>query len=230
MAIPKIEVEELKREVRIALSENENVSPLLVDDGSMDDRLQLGRDALIDSLITKAIDKVNTLAPIAMVACLAEELNDAEWMFDDKYCDYTNLPNDFLRFVSAKYDNWDKPVYNPIDQDSELYQWQRSDFASIRASKKRPVVAIVPDNFNGGLRAELFPKDEDADSPSFKYIKQAVIEHDEEEGLDIVAMSPTCKNAVVYTIASLYYITINEPEMGQRMAAEAAEEMGLTSK
>lgn len=216
-----ISVEQLKKDVRIALGENENVGQLLSGEGILDDQMQLERDGLVDSLITDGIDRVNTIAPLAMVAEISEE-KELDWNYDEEECVSAILPSDFLRFVSAKLDNWKKPVYNPIDQNSEEYAWQRSSYASIRSSVYRPTVAIVPSPMSGGLQIEMFPQNEE-DDPKVRIISRAKIN----EG-NVVVVSASTYRAVVYMIASLYYATIDERDKAKTMAAEAAEVLGLT--
>ena len=63
-----------------------------------------------------------------------------------------DLPDDFLRLVSLKADDWEKDVVSPISRTNPLYSLQKCKYT--RGGVSKPVVAIVGES--DGKYAELY--------------------------------------------------------------------------
>lgn len=212
-------VEEIKKAVRVILTEDENVEKLIEIGLSpeSDDTMALENDTLIERLIPIAVDRVHCLAPLWMVRDAAESFADG---FDasegtEKYS-VLSAPKDFLLLVSLKLNRWDRPVTDLVSEDSNMYGILKSKWG-VGASAERPAAAITA--FDNDRRIEAYPAGEGVERAL--YVAQSKIKDGK------VLIADNCKDAVAYMTANLYYTSINESDRAAMMAGEVREILGL---
>lgn len=132
------DIEEIKRDVRIAIDENDTSRNMMdIDTLTIDD--------IITSKIEEAVNKVHMDAPLHMVEP-GNNFADAIFWSDNKRGQgdgWTILPDDFLRFMVFKMSDWERPVYTAILPNDPLYVLQKSRFKGIKGNPQKPVCAIV---------------------------------------------------------------------------------------
>lgn len=211
----------IKHDVRVIIGENENILPFLsVEAGDPEDASNVAneRDILIESHILTAIDNVHSVAPREMLHDIVEVIHQhADF---DTFGGFSkiDLPNDFMRFIKMTDDGWDIPVAETTAIESDAYKQLHSRFEGIRASKERPAVAIYNDGYK--LRAEAYPT---LTNPTLQYISKARIDN---EGN--VRIASLCYKAVLYLIASHYYISIKESDAAGMMEKQCRALLGLS--
>ena len=209
---------DILRDVKVIIGENENIQPL-IDEG---DDMALERDTLLKTLIASAIDKVHRLATARMMRGVTEEAVGLEWKYDDRYCQWCELDNDMLYVSHVWVKGWDRPVTTFISDYTQEYDMCRAAQAGVRPTETYPACAILP-HVGGGMKLEAYPKEVDAETV-VRYVPKAK-ESVDENGTGTYAIGEDCYWAVIYTIASLYYLSVNDSARAKDMASEAAERL-----
>lgn len=226
----KKKIEDIKRDVRIIVDENDEIDHLLEIE---DDPDALMTDEITEAMVLRAIDKVHQMAPLPMVAEMSKTLPLNTLQQDMQYGIRLTLPADWLRLVSAKMTGWQKVVTDAVDEDSREYLMQMSDFAGIRATARKPVVAIVPNSHGAGMVLEAYPKGNDT-TVSVRYVGMAEIKETQDPGetdkTKKTEIATRCYDAVLYMIANLYLQSVGETEKAKVMAMECAEMLGLSGQ
>lgn len=133
-------VEDIKRDVRIALDQN-NSSDALIETGDID---TLTLEEIIESKIEDAAKVVTLDAPNYMLESGELFGKSIGWQGNVGYgAGYIFLPEDFLRLVSFQMSDWSYAVTEPITANHPLYKVQFSRFSGVRGNPQNPVVAIV---------------------------------------------------------------------------------------
>ena len=142
-------VEELVKEVRVALDENATSEQLR----GFGDSETLTLDAIIESKIEGAAKVIELNAPFHLLDggegfCDSENPsadNSVAWASGEVGIGYgiAKLPDDFLRLVSFKMSDWDYAVTTAITEDDPRYAMQHSRYGGIKGNPQRPVVAVV---------------------------------------------------------------------------------------
>lgn len=194
------QIQDIERDVRIALDEND-VSTQLVLMGDID---TLALNDIIRSKIVEAVRRVELAAP----AHLLEEGHDFSsgiyWNGDGS--GWVLLPDDFMRLIAFRMSDWERTVYEAISVDDPLYAKQSSRYKGIRGNVQKPVCAIV--NRAEGKALEFYAcKDNTAMIVRAGYLPYPSI--DANDGIDI---SQRCYEAVIYTIAALVAATYGDSE------------------
>lgn len=192
------QIQDIERDVRIALDEND-VSTQLVQMGDVD---TLALNDIIRSKIVEAVRRVELAAP----AHLLEEGHDFSsgiyWNGDGS--GWVLLPDDFMRLIAFRMSDWERTVYEAISVDDPLYAKQSSRYKGIRGNVQKPVCAIV--NRAEGKAIEFYAcKDNTAMIVRAGYLPYPSI--DANDGIDI---SQRCYEAVIYTIAALVAATYGD--------------------
>lgn len=199
-------VEDIVKDVRVALDQNESDEQLLSESDS--DTLQL--DELIRSKIEAGVDAVEMAAPSWL-------LEGGHTFGDELYWEgngigFVLLPDDFKRLVSFKMSDWDMAVTTAIGPEDAMYGRQRVTVSAVRGNVHRPVCAIVARA--EGLSLEFFAsRDEEAQVVQAVYIPKRKI--DEEGCIDL---SAKCYEKAVAYISALVLMT-----MGSAAAKEYVE-------
>ena len=128
------------------------------------------------------------------------------------------LPNDFMRFIMLSDESWEVPVTDTISLESEAYKQLHSRFEGIRASIERPAAVVRTDGYR--LTVEAYPT---LVYPTLQYVAQS-----KQKDNGTVTVARLCYKAVLYLIASLYYISIKEDESARRMEMQCRAMLGLT--
>lgn len=213
---------DILRDVKVIIGENENIQPL-IDEG---DDMSLERDTLLKTLIASAIDKVHRLATANMMRDMTEEAANLDWRYDDKYCQWCELDDDILYISYVWVNGWDRPVTTFINDFTQEYDMCRAAQAGVRPTVTYPACAILPHK-GGGMKLEAYPKEMDAETV-VRYIPKAK-ETQDAQGRGQYAIGSDCYWAVIYTIASLYYLSTDNSQRAKDMAAEAADRLTTTN-
>lgn len=212
-------VSDLARDIRIALDSN-NVSTQLFDISDVD---TLTLEEIIRSKIADAVRLVELNAPYHLLdggTVFPSASEVITWESQPGYGPGSViLPEDFLRLVCFKMTDWERTVYEPIDETSPLYSVQRSRFGGVRGNPQKPVVAIV--NRSTGLNLEFYSCNSNpaASVAMASYIKvPAFFQEQQESGIYVekIAICEKLKPAVVYYAAYLVAQSIGE---GDKAAA-----------
>lgn len=157
-------ISDIIKEVRIALDENEASVPLIADDSNT-----LSLDEIIGQKLLHAIRTVSESAPYTMLQD-APSLPVANLRMNDDGSGQLPLPDDFLRLVIFRMNDWSRAVTDPIDETDAEYTMQRSKYTGVRGNAQRPVCALV--SKNTGQVLEFFSCDDKTASVDIaKYIK-----------------------------------------------------------
>lgn len=192
-------IENIAKDVRIALDRNGS-SAALADIGDVD---TLTIDEIIISKIIEGIKHVHSAAPAYLLDGATSFAGTVNW--EDKECGWILLPNDFMRFVSFKMDDWSRPVYSCSTTDDIEYEKQSSRFKGLRGTSQKPLcfIAIRP----GGRALEFYSsKSTNAEVEMATYLPYPQIESDS------VKICSRCYDAVIYTIAALVLMTFGDVE------------------
>lgn len=136
----QFEVEQIIKEVRVALDRNNDSAPLI----ATDDIDTLTLDEIIESKIAEATRIVEVNAPTFLLEGGKDFANSVDWLGEvGKSSGRIHLPDDFLRLVSFKMSDWVRAVSVVITDDHPLYEMQSSRYPGIRGCPQDPIVAIV---------------------------------------------------------------------------------------
>lgn len=192
-------IENIAKDVRIALDRNGS-SDALADIGDVD---TLTIDEIIISKIIEGIKHVHSTAPAYLLDGATSFAGIVNW--GDKESGWILLPDDFMRFVSFKMDDWSRPVYSCSTTDDIEYEKQSSRFKGLRGTSQKPLcfIAIRPD----GRALEFYSsKSTDAEVEMATYLPYPKIESES------VKICEKCYNAVIYAIAALVLMTFGDAE------------------
>lgn len=202
-------IETVSQDVRIAIDENKTSEQLLGDE----DIDTLSLNEIVRSKIEEAVRRVETTAP----AFLLEEghtFGDSVF-WEDNNSGWTLLPDDFMRLIAFRMNDWERTCYNAISVDDPLYDLQSSRFMGVRGNVQKPVCAVV--NRAEGKALEFYScKSEEAYVKRATYLPYPKI--DDEEGIDI---SERCYTAVVYTTAALVLTAYGANDRAEQLNALA---------
>lgn len=130
-------VEDIVRRVRTEIDRNMQ-SAQLAEFGDLE---TLSLDALIREKIPQAARLVVLRAPLHLLGWGIPFGEAVEWLTD--YSGHTILPDDFLRLLSFKMDDWSQPITEIIESGTPEYERQQCPFAGIRGNASHPTCAIV---------------------------------------------------------------------------------------
>lgn len=193
------DLEEIKRDVRIAIDAND-VSRNMMDVDT------LTTDEIILSKIEEAVNKVHLSAPLYMIEPGNNFAESLHWVSGETGIGegWTILPDDFLRFMVFKMSDWEVPVYAAILPDNPVYLQQKSRFKGIKGNPQKPVCAIVTRPIGRVLEFYSCRGGEDVTVEMAVYLPVSKI-HD--GGIDICER---CYKSVIYMIAALTASSMNE--------------------
>ncbi|MDE6246640.1 MAG: hypothetical protein K2M41_02205 [Muribaculaceae bacterium] len=195
-------VEDISRDVRVALDENK-VSEQLIADEDID---TLSLDEIVRSKIEEGAERVFAEAPLSFLDC-GRVFGDAVY-WRDLNCGWILLPDDFMRLVIFKMSDWERPVWEAVMVTDPRYELQFSRYQGIRGNPQKPVVAIV--RRMEGLALEFFScRDQSATVEQAKYISVPKIDSD--GGINI---PERCYKAVVYKVASMTSYSLGQGDQG----------------
>lgn len=205
--------QEIADEVRMIIDENEDNSAL-IDEA---DEVANDTDKITKQMIMQSVDMVHQMAPLWKTTDVQTQTTVSLQKYRKGKAGA--VPGDFLRFVAADADDWSHKVYEPITEGSAEYQMQASEWAGIRGSAERPVVAIVPGLI--GMNMEVYTTDKDA--ATLAYIRKAKAE---KGGVMIADM---CYKAVLNMVAKYYMVSVGEAERAAHYNAVVNELLGINT-
>lgn len=135
--------------VRVILDKNMSGEALT----ALGDVDTLSLDEIIESKVLDAVRIVHSDAPYYRLDGLST-FADSDIVWDGLHCGYVLLPDDFLRLVSFKMDDWQRTVHEAIDVGDPRYVLQSSAYKGVRGTPEKPVVAVAP--YSDGLALEFF--------------------------------------------------------------------------
>lgn len=212
----KADVEELVRDVRVAIDMNRR-DDSLAEEGDPD---TLELDELIRSKICEGIDMVHLEAPARLLeTTYIEEARPglAIDSVDNEGRGLIMLPDNYLRFVLFKMDGWRYTVYEAIDETDVRYQQQWSRWKGIHGTPEKPVVAITG-SVGNKRTLEIFTTEAGKHIYDSRHMLMAEIDNDNK-----VVISKKCYRSAVYRIAGLVLTSLNDALGG--IMKQQSEEM-----
>lgn len=199
------DIQEVLRDVRIAIDENKTNERLIT--GEDIDTLML--DDIIRSKVVEGVRLTVASAPVHLLDGGIPFGDAIYWR--NQYSGWIMLPDDFMRLIIFKMSDWERPVYDPITAGDPRYQLQFSRYKGIRGNTQKPVVAIV--NRTEGRVLELYSSNDDtATVEQALYYPLPTI--DEDGGIMI---PERCYSSAIYQMAALVLSTIGQSELSQVM-------------
>ena len=208
------DVNELKREIRIALDQNKTSDQLLTS-GDID---TLSMEEIIESKICDAARIIHTNAPSYLLDGGKAFGDSIGWKSRVGYgMGYIHLPEDFLRLVTFQMSDWSRAVTVAIDETDPLYEQQQSRYGGVRGNPQKPVVAITTQPI--GQVLEFYS----CTAGEHVYIKRAryiPMPHIENGGIELCEK---LKSAVVYYTAYLVALSTGQSDLATSMSNIASE-------
>lgn len=202
------DIENIKRDVRIALDQN-MVSTQLLSTGDID---TLSLNDIIESKIADAARVIMRDA--------AHHLLDGGVAFGDSIEWFSRegigggsilLPSDFLRLVSFQMSDWSRAVTMAITEDNPLYELQSSRYGGVRGNPQKPVVAITQQPIGLVLEFYSCTAGEGVNVKRATYLPIPKIESGSIEFCE--KLYP----AVIHYAAYLVALSINQPDLAASM-------------
>ena len=131
----KVLVDELVKEVRVTLDENQVESEYLQ---SSTENMELNE--IIRSKMPDAVRGIVEMCPVSLLNADALTLADDDLTTNKDGSGYVVLPNDFLRLVSFKLASWNRAVTSVADEGSPTGLMQRNAFT--RGTPMKPVCVL----------------------------------------------------------------------------------------
>lgn len=204
----KYKIEDLVREVRIALDHNMESGQLL----ELDDVDTLAFNEIVASKIADAARIVESQCPIYLLDSGKPFGDNISWPSRVGHgMGWIHLPDDFLRLVTFQMSDWSYAVNTPINETDPLYAQQHSRYAGIKGNPQRPVVAIVQQPI--GLVLEFYSC-ENGDNAYIKYARYIPIPRVKD---DAIELSEKLRSPIVYYTAYLTALSIGEGDLAQKM-------------
>lgn len=185
------DVSVVQQDIRIALDQNVESKQLI----DTEDIETLALNELIESKIADAARIVEMAVPTHMIDS-GHNFGDAVY-WKDMCSGWIILPDDFMRLVVFKMNDWERPVFSAISEGDAEYEQQFSRFKGIRGTAQKPICAIV--SRPEGIVLEFWScKSEEATVERAVYLPMPEI--DDNGGIEICEK---CYRSVVYYAAAL---------------------------
>ena len=146
----KYTIDDIMKDVRARLGYNPDNLPLI----EADDIETLRLDDIIRQQIVPAAQKVLLMAPPHLIDTAKPLRGALAWREQEgRGMAYLLLPADFLRLLSVRMTDWQRPAHI-ITETDPLYALQASPFQGVRGNPDRPVAVVV--RYPEGLVLELY--------------------------------------------------------------------------
>lgn len=183
-------VSDIIKDVRIALDENEQLTALILADSD-----SLSLENIISQKILHAIRTVSLTSPVSMLSD-APAFSSGTITWKEPGCGSIPLPDNFLRLVAFKMNDWSKVVTEVIYETDAAYSEQKSKYSGVRGNTIKPVCAIIQTDTEQSL--EFYSCDSNnAAVAIYKYIPLPSVINDK------VEICQRIYNAVIYYTAAL---------------------------
>lgn len=215
------QIDNIIADVRTAMDMNPQDEGLI----SENDTDTLSLNYLISSKIEDAAYAIELVAPLD---CIDSGNNLSVSVFWDERKDHEGtgwmiLPTDFMRLVVFRMSDWERPVYNVIDETSPLYGRQSSKFAGVRGNVANPVVAVVK---RSTARVLEFYSCNDSTAEVDQAVYLARPKKDEHGGIELCER---CYRAIVYYTAGLAQSALGNNDQAGVMYEMAKQMIGLAN-
>lgn len=201
------QIDKITEDVRIALDENKTSASLAL----LKDTETLALDELIRSKIVGAVKTIHNSAPLYFLDP-GKNFGEALFWEDNQTYGFIKLPDDFMRLMVFRMNDWERPVYEAMNLDDPNTLKMYTRFAGIRGTPQKPKCIY-------GLRSigrvlEFYScKTQQAKVQQAVYFPEPSIEVvSDSNGIRI---SKKCYEPVVYAICSSVCLTIGEHEKGK---------------
>ena len=210
-------VQDLVKEVRFALDNNNSSEPLL----QLGDVSTLSINEIIESKIADAARIILQEAPVPLLGEGSPISGKIYWPSGEIGKDWGHilLPDNFLRLLCFQMSDWDISVSKTIDENSPQYALQKSRYNGIKGNPQKPVVAIV--SWGTGLHLEFYSCSAGSNISVRKarYIAIPKIEAGK------ITFSEKLKSAIVYYTAFMVAQELSKDENFVKSLLEQAKEL-----
>lgn len=134
-------VNDMVRDVRVALDENRSLAPFVTGDGAFEDDDMLEMEDIIVAKIADGVNAVRRVAPLGLLD-IKSTRPEVRWIDAARGIGSIALPADFLRLAMVKMRDWAYGVTELTGADSDLYRQQWSEWGGVRGNPSRPVAAL----------------------------------------------------------------------------------------
>lgn len=203
----------IKEDVRIVLDHNDVQTSLA---GLGEDQLQL--DDIIENQVEAAARLTVLNAPRSYVKWSALDAGAGEAVDTSYYA--VPVPSDYIRFGAAKMTSWAKAVAKYGITSDEDYTMQQSEFAGVRATRRKPMAFLV-EKPEGGNEFQLYPIGTDDDLEYLTYCKQPTLGTG---GLDI---EDTLYQPFIYMTASLVAEVLKDTDKSNELMTASKAMMAI---
>lgn len=200
-------VQDINKDVRITLEENEVSTPLI----EISDNDTLSLNAIITQKIAHSVRSITMNAPSRLLEGGTTIDSTIKWESGKtgSGMGYTQLPDDFMRLVAFKMSDWVRPVTDVIHDTDEKYFLQKSKFPGIRGNINKPVCAITTNGDGKVLEFYSCNGGENVTRTVAKYIPYPNVEN------GAIDICPKLYTAVIYYTAALVCLTYKESEQAK---------------
>lgn len=193
-------LEDIARDVRVAIDRNGS-SDALIEIGDVD---TLMLDDIIKSKVLEAVKRVHCEAPIHLLDGGYSFGDSVYWM--EHGSGWVLLPEDLMRFVSFRMDDWERTVFSCLTTEDKEYEKQLSQFRGIRGTARNPkcFITVRPE----GRALEFYS----SKSCEAKITQAIYIPYPKFDELNAVEICSRCYDAVIYAVAALVMATIGDAD------------------
>lgn len=196
-------IQQILSDARVAIEENYADAGL----AALGDADTLALDEVIRSRVEEAVRRVHVAAPVRLLDG-GNNLGTAVYWMDD-HAGWMLLPDDFLRLVVFRMDDWRRDVYTLLPPTAAEYKLQSSRVQGVRGTADRPLCfeTVRPEG-----RVMEFYGTRDRNARVSKGVYLPYPRTDEYGG---VAICERCYPAVVYMTGALTMMNYGAADRGK---------------
>lgn len=204
----------IQEDVRIVLDHNE-VQESVFTSADVEDQLQL--DDIIENQVEAGVRLTLQMSPRNYIKW--EVLTTGTGAAGEGYY-AVPIPQDFVRFGAAKMTDWAKSVDTYGSVADEEYTMQQSEFAGVRATRRKPM-AFMCEKPAGGNEMQLYPLKEDDTLQFFTYCKQQKLTENSTTHAMELDISDTLYQPFIYITAALVAEVLKDTEKSNELMSGA---------
>lgn len=205
--------EEITEMVRVLLDHAKESGTLF----ALDDADALGIETIIRSKIEPGTRIVLTLAPAEQIDTAVPLHGSLSWRGEPGIgMGLLRLPDDYLRLLSVKLSDWQRPARIISETDPE-YAWQSSRYLGVKGNPDRPVAALV--RYPEGLCVECYSSigGEEVTLERGLYVREPEIVG------DCIDLPFRLVGSIIRMIASMACLTLGDATTASLMERRAME-------
>ena len=205
----------IQEDVRIVLDHNE-VQESVFTSADVEDQLQL--DDIIENQVEAGVRLTLQMSPRNYIKW--EVLTAGTGAAGVGYY-AVPIPQDFVRFGAAKMTDWAKSVDTYGSVADEEYTMQQSEFAGVRATRRKPM-AFLCEKPAGGNEMQLYPLKTGGDELQFfTYCKQQKLTENSTTHAMELDISDTLYQPFIYITAALVAEVLKDTEKSNELMSGA---------